>query len=192
MLRIRCASTLLFLIVFAMGGSLSASELGEDGLHKQDWFSITFKDVAEDISEAASEDKRLAIVFEQRGCIYCQQLHEELLSDPDISSYIREHFNVVQINLFGDEEVIDIDGEELAEKAAAKKWDVVFTPTILFMPDTVPTAGDAGSTAVARIPGVFGKGTFLDMFRWIKQKGYAGDEHFQHFHARSIEERKAK
>ena len=34
------------------------------------------------------------------------------------------------------------------------------------------------------MPGAFGKGTFLDMFNWVREKGYEGDEHFQKYHAR--------
>ena len=170
----------------------SAAELGDDGLHKEDWFSLTFRDVAEDILTADAEGKRLAIVFEQRGCIYCKKMHEELLSDPEIRDYIKANFNVVQYNLFGDEEVTDLDGEKLTEKSAARRWRIVFTPTILFMPDKVPAAGTAADAAVATMPGAFGKKTFLHMFEWVREKGYLTDEHFQKYHARKLAESGAK
>jgi thioredoxin-related protein len=162
--------------------------LGEDGLHKQPWFTITFKDIAEDIQTASDEGKRLALVFEQRGCIYCKAMHEKLLSDPEVTDYIKEHFMVVQYNMFGDEEVIDIDGEELTEKTAARKWGYVFTPTIVFLPEDFPEDGTVADSAVATMPGSFGKWTFLNMFRWVNEKGYESDEHFQKYHARIINE----
>ncbi|WP_420339865.1 thioredoxin family protein [Roseibium sp.] len=165
-----------------------AATLGEDGLHKQPWFTITFKDIAEDIETASDEGKRLALVFEQRGCIYCKAMHEKLLSDPEVTDYIKEHFMVVQYNMFGDEEVIDIDGEELTEKTAARKWGYVFTPTIVFLPDELPEDGTVADSAVATMPGSFGKWTFLNMFRWVNEKGYESDEHFQKYHARIINE----
>ncbi|MBO9421054.1 thioredoxin family protein [Labrenzia sp. R4_2] len=165
-----------------------AATLGEDGLHKQPWFTITFKDIAEDIETASDEGKRLALVFEQRGCIYCKAMHEKLLSDPEVTDYIKEHFMVVQYNMFGDEEVIDIDGEELTEKTAARKWGYVFTPTIVFLPDEIPEDGTVADSAVATMPGSFGKWTFLNMFRWVNEKGYESDEHFQKYHARIINE----
>jgi thioredoxin-related protein len=166
---------------------LSAT-LGEDGLHKQPWFTITFKDIAEDIQTASDEGKRLALVFEQRGCIYCKAMHEKLLSDPEVTDYIKEHFMVVQYNMFGDEEVFDIDGEELTEKTAARKWGYVFTPTIVFLPEDIPEDGTVADSAVATMPGSFGKWTFLNMFRWVNEKGYESDEHFQKYHARIINE----
>jgi len=175
--------TALGLAVFAHLPGLAAT-MGEDGLHKQPWFTITFKDMAEDIQTAADEGKRLVIIFEQRGCIYCRQMHEKLLSDPEVTDFIKENFMVVQYNMFGDEEVIDLDGEELTEKTAARKWGYVFTPTIVFLPEEVPESGTVSEAAVATMPGAFGKWTFLNMFRWVHEKGYEGEEHFQKYHAR--------
>ena len=41
------------------------------------------------------------------------------------------------------------------------------------------------------MPGAFGKWTTLDMFRWVHEKGYEGDEHFQKYHARKLNEARA-
>ena len=166
---------------------VQAAELGEDGLHKQKWMAVTFKDMAEDLETAKDEGKRLAIIFEQRGCIYCAKLHKEVFSDPEVAGYIKDNFMVVQMNLFGDEEVTDFDGEALPEKEMARRWGVVFTPTILFMPDTAPDKGTAGQAAVGQMPGAFGKYTTLHMFQWVAEKGYASGEHFQKYHARKLE-----
>jgi len=168
-----------------------AANIGEDGLHKEEWFAITFKDVGEDIAAAAEQGKRLAIIFEQRGCIYCAQMHEKILSDPEVRDYIRENFVVVQYNMFGDEEVVDLDGESLTEKTAARKWGFVFTPTIVFLPEAAPEGKSVPQAAVQVMPGAFGKWTFLNMFRWVREKGYEGEEHFQKYHARIINELRA-
>jgi len=170
-------------------GGLRASTIGDDGLHKQDWFSLTFKDISDDIAEAEASGKRLAIVFEQAGCVYCEKMHETVLSDPEVTQYLKDHFVVVQYNLYGDEEVIDTDGEVLTEKTAAEKWGVMFTPNWMFMPESVDGSLDASNAAIGQMPGAFGKGTFLDLFTWIHEKGNEGDESFQRYHARMIQER---
>jgi len=171
----------------------SAGTIGEDGLHKQNWFALTFRDIAEDIETAAADGKRLALVFEQRGCIYCAKMHEELLSDPEVADYLQEHFMIVQYNMFGDEEVTDLDGDVLTEKTAARKWGYVFTPTIVFLPAEVPADSiSVSKAAVATMPGAFGKWTFLNMFKWVYDRGYEGDEHFQKYHARIIEQLRAE
>jgi len=53
------------------------AEIGDDGLHKAPWMRDTFKDLREDLDEANSEGKRLMVMIEQRGCIYCKKMHEE-------------------------------------------------------------------------------------------------------------------
>lgn len=172
--------------------TLNAAELGDDGLHKQDWFAITFRDVAEDISDAAESGKRLAIVFEQPGCSYCAQTHNTVLADPEIVDYLKEHYVIVQYNLYGDEEVTDLDGEVLTEKTAAEKWGVMFTPNWIFLDDTAGTGKSVAEAAVGSMPGAFAKGTFIDLFNWVYDKGYEGDEAFQRYHARMVDVRRER
>ena len=63
-------------ILFAV--PLAAAEIGDDGLHKTDWMRDTFKDLREDLAEANAEGKRLMLIVEQRGCIYCTKMHKEV------------------------------------------------------------------------------------------------------------------
>lgn len=190
----KSAIVYLWALLMLAGLSFASAEevpIGDDGLHKPEWFSLTFKDIAEDIRTAKENGKRLALMVEQRGCIYCKEVHEKLLTDPDVRDYIEEHFMIVQYNLHGGEEVTDTDGEVLTEKAAARKWRLMFTPSILFMPEDPPEGVDAGAAAVAMMPGAFRKGTFLEMFVWVYDKGYEGDEGFQDYYNRRYRERQA-
>ncbi|MEN9060351.1 MULTISPECIES: thioredoxin family protein [Ponticoccus] len=170
---------------------LAAAEMGDDGLFKSPWMRDTFKDLREDLDEANAEGKRLVLLFEQRGCIYCRQMHEEVFTDPMVSDYIDENYFVVQLNLHGDIEVTDFDGESLSEKDMARKWNILFTPTMMFLPEEVDAEATAPQAAVAVMPGAFGKGTTIDMLTWVQEKRYEldGDEDFQRYHARRIQER---
>jgi thioredoxin-related protein len=179
------------LMALILAAPLAAAELGDDGLHKTAWMRDTFKDLSEDLDEANAEGKRLVLFFEQRGCIYCTKMHNEVFPRPEVSQYIEDNYFVVQMNLYGDVEVTDFDGEALPEKDIARKWGVMFTPTILFLPETVDAGKSAQQAAVAVMPGAFGAGTTLDMFTWVAEKRYELDngEDFQRYHARRIQER---
>ena len=121
--------------ILFLGFQAGASEIGDDGLHKADWMRDTFKDLAEDLEEATAEGKRLMVMIEQRGCIYCKKMHEEVLRQTrNRKQYIKENYFVVQINMFGDVEVTDFDGTALAEKDMVKRWGALFTPNIYFFP----------------------------------------------------------
>jgi len=177
-----------FIATMAVPAVSLAFTIGDDGLHKEEWFSHTFRDIAEDIEEAKSQGKRLVLVFEQRGCIYCKEVHENILSVPEIRDYIKDNFMVVQYNIHGAEEVTDLDGESLTEKTASRKWRLLFTPTFLFMPEDVPENTDAARAAVAVMPGAFKKKTFTEMFIWVRNKGYEKEESFQDYYNRRFNE----
>ncbi len=179
---------LLTLIAAVLATATHALEIGDDGLHKATWMRDTFKDLREDLDEANAEGKRLMLIVEQRGCIYCRKMHEEVFILPEVSSYIEEHFFVVQINMFGDIEVTDFDGEAMAEKDIVKRWGALFTPSIYFFPEDVDEGVTATQAAVANMPGAFGKWTTLNMLTWVVEKGYEGEEPFQKYHARKFAE----
>lgn len=188
-----------FLMVLAAMVGLAmpamAAEMGDDGLHKEPWFRDTFKDLSEDLAEANAEGKRMVIMVEQRGCIYCKKMHEDVYPDPELSQYIEDNFFVVQMNLHGNDSATDLDGQEMEQSAMMRKWGILFTPTVIFLPEEVTADRPAPMQAVAIMPGAFGRSTTLDMFTWVKEKRYDLDngEDFQRYHARRIEERnKAK
>lgn len=180
--------------VLALGLALpgwAMAEIGDDGLHKTPWMRDTFKDLREDLEEANAEGKRLVLFFEQRGCIYCAKMHKDVYPDPGLTKLIEDNYFVVQLNLHGDIEVTDFDGDVRTEKDMARKWNILFTPTILFLPEEVSADQSAVQAAVAVMPGAFGLGTTQDMFTWVVEKRYALDngEDFQRYHARRIIER---
>ena len=170
-----------------------SAELGDDGLHKQNWMRDTFKDLREDLGEANMEGKRLVLMFEQRGCIYCSKMHKDVYSRDNVSNYIDENFFVVQLNLHGDLEVTDFDGEVLSEKAMARKWNILFTPTVLYLPQAVDDSLTAPEASVSFMPGAWSAGTTFDMLTWVKEERYLlnNGEDFQRYHARRINERRA-
>ena len=182
---------LFIILTFFVGcTALNAAEIGDDGLHKAAWMRDTFKDLQEDLEEANSEGKRLMVIIEQRGCIYCKKMHEEVFVIPEIEQFIEDNFFVVQLNMFGDVEVTDFDGQTLSEKEMVKHWGVLFTPNILFFEDEVADDKTAAQAAIASIPGAFGRYTTFNMLNWVVEKGYLTDEPFQKYHARKFTEQK--
>ncbi|MBB4287704.1 thioredoxin family protein [Roseospira goensis] len=194
------AAALLLGLCLAVAAPAVAAEgdpieptLGEDGLYHHDFFLQSFLDIGEDLADSQAEGKRLVVVFEQRGCIYCKKVNTELLADPEIHRYVKENFNVLQLNLFGERLVTDLDGETMPEKRLARRWGVLFTPTFVFLPeDPADATGMTGKdAAVFNMHGAFGKGTFTAAFEWVQQKDYEGDTHFQQYVADKIAARRA-
>ncbi len=144
----------------------------DDGLLAQPWFLESFLELADDLEEARAGGKRLAVIWEQKGCPYCKTMHSVNFAQPEIQSFVRDNFLVLQLNLYGSREVTDFDGEVLPEKALARKYGIAFTPTIQFFPDgSEAVSGKTGKAAeVARMPGYFEPPYFLAMFRFVREK----------------------
>ncbi len=172
--------------MLCLSTSAMAATMGDDGLHKADWMHDTFKDLREDLAEANAEGKRLMLIIEQRGCIYCKKMHEEVFVDPAIESLLQDKFFVVQLNMFGDVEVTDFDGTILSEKEIIQSWGMLFTPTMMFFPEEVEEGKAAPEAAVAQMPGAFGKGTTFNMLQWVLEEGYASGEPFQKYLQRKL------
>lgn len=182
-----------FLLVLGTGitglTGAQAVTLGDDGLHKQTWFLDSFLTIADDVEEAAAEGKRLVILFEQRGCPYCKELHQVNFAKEEIVRYMTENYLVVQLDLWGSREVVDIDGEAMEERDLARKWHVNFTPTVVFV--GTPEEIADGTREVARLPGYFKPFHFQSMLEYVRT-GVYGDQNFQRFLQVKFEEMKAQ
>lgn len=155
---------------------VAASELklNDDGLYTKPWFLESFLELQDDLKEATSKGKRLVIMWELKGCPYCKKIHEINLADPAIETFIKDRFEVLQLNIVGSREVTDFDGQKLPEKQFAQKYGVRYTPTFQFFPDTTDGLAQKAPAAreVARWQGYMEPKPFLSMFRFVADKAY--------------------
>lgn len=162
--------------------SFGKAEVGDNGLHIQDWFLDSFLELSDDFSEAANSGKGLIVLFEQRGCPYCRELHEVNLAKTQVRTYMQKHFETVQLDIFGSREVTDFDGKSLEERKLASRWAVNFTPTaVFFAGDPSAASGKTGREAeVARMPGYFKPFHFLSMLEFVAE-GHYKSQGFQRY-----------
>jgi thioredoxin-related protein len=97
------------------------------------WFSESLLELREDVAEAAKQGKRVMLYFGQDGCPYCKQLMEVNFRQASIAAKAQKNLVALAINIWGDREVIWIDGETITEKRLAARLKVQFTPTLLFL-----------------------------------------------------------
>lgn len=148
--------------------------LTDDGLYKQPWFLESFLELAEDLESAAEKGKRLAIMWELKGCPYCKQTHLVNFAQPEIERFVKERFDILQLNIIGAREVTDFDGEKLPENRLAAKYGVRFTPTIQFFPERSSglAARKPHEREVNRAQGYLEPKLFLATFRFVSERAY--------------------
>ena len=128
---------LFFLGLLMLPGYAASSAQGEYlGAKLADnpvWFKDSFLEFEEDVKEAAAANKRVMIYFHQEGCPYCARLVDENFTDPDTRTYMQQYFESIQVNMWGDREIVSVGGKKFTEKTFAAALKVQYTPTILFL-----------------------------------------------------------
>lgn len=165
--------------------------LGDDGLHKQDWFLDGFLEMGPDLEDAAAEGKGLMVLYEQAGCPYCRELHAVNFARPEVVDYLTQKFAVVQLDLWGAREVTDFDGEALEERKLAGKWGVNFTPTMILFPAAAAGAGSIKEAEAFRAPGYFKPFHFLSSLEYVGE-GHYSEKPFQRYLQEKLAELEAQ
>lgn len=127
-----------------------------------DWFKNSFLDLREDIEEAAEANKRVLLFFYQDGCPYCKKMIEVNLAQKAIADKMRANIDAITINMWGDREVTDMDGETLKEKDFAVKLKVMYTPTMLFL--------DENGKVILRVNGYYKPNKFMTALNYVTGK----------------------
>lgn len=155
-------------------GAANAAILTDDGLYTQPWFLESFLELSADLDEATAKGKRFAIMWELKGCPYCKQTHLVNFAKPEIAAFVRERFEILQLNIIGSREVRDFDGENLPEKRLAEKYGVRFTPTIQFFPEQASglDSKKPREREVARAQGYLQPNDFRRLFAFVAEKAY--------------------
>lgn len=107
----------------------------DEVLQYPDWFNEPFLHLPSDQEQALAEGKTLVVYFGQKRCAYCHQLMDVNFSLPDIVEYTRRHFDIVPIDIWGVDEVTDLNGEVLTERDFALREGTNFTPSLIFYDD---------------------------------------------------------
>jgi hypothetical protein len=94
----------------------------------------------------------------QRGCVYCTRMHTEVLALNYINDYVRENFNIVQLDV----QLVQLNVQLVQLDVQLDLW--------------------GAKREVARMHLGIEAGTFYDMFAWVRAKVYEKDRNFQRFH----------
>lgn len=129
----------------AAGLLTGAAAPGDDGLFHEPWFVESFLDLGEDQAAATDAGRRLAVLWELRGCPLCRRLHETTLADPRVVDAIRSRLDVVLLDIIGARPVTPPDGPPMPERSLARSWGVHGTPTLNVLARPGETLPDAAS-----------------------------------------------
>lgn len=128
-----------FVAAFALHAEESAKTVkpgtyyGAQATEYPHWFKNSFLDLRADVDEATQAGRRVVLLFTQDNCPYCAALVERNLSQRQIEATLKSKFDVIAVNLWGDREIVGLDGKTYTEKTYGAALKIQFTPTLLFL-----------------------------------------------------------
>ncbi|WP_428609080.1 thioredoxin family protein [Sedimenticola sp.] len=114
----------------------------------------------------------MAIFFEQRDCPACLQMHQELLSDPEIRGLVsRTH--AIQLDMWADTPLITPDGQRTSARAWAKALSINYAPSVVLI--------DPQDGEVIRVEAFFKQFHTASIFDYLLSGAYKMEPSFQRY-----------
>jgi len=135
------------------------------------FFQPKFGDLQADLQEAKKQGKKgIFLFFEMDDCPFCDRMKNTILNQSEIQDAYRAKFLLYPIDVNGDTELTDFQGNAMTEKAFAFGLRVRATPVLMFF--------DLDGKLMARHTGpVKDKAEFLLLERYVSEGAYA-TQHF--------------
>ncbi|MBT8128671.1 MAG: thioredoxin fold domain-containing protein [Gammaproteobacteria bacterium] len=87
------------------------------------------------LQAALEKDKYLLVIFGQKQCATCDELHLDILQREE-SKALLEGLNVAVIDLWSDRKIVTPDGSEQKIADWAKKLDIKYAPSLVYYNDS--------------------------------------------------------
>lgn len=118
-------------VLFAASLAIAADKPRDPG---QNFFNDTFGNFSEELANARDGGKKgILIMFEMDECPFCHRMKTTVLNQPDVQAYFRENFLIFPVDIEGDVEITDFQGNVTTMKDFAfKQYRVRATPVFAF------------------------------------------------------------
>ena len=125
-------SRFLATLLLIGSASVSAADLPRDP-HKF-FFDESFWDMQEELDIAKEKGKKgIMIMFTMTECPFCHRMKTMVLNQPDVQDYYKKNFQLFEVDIEGDVELVNFKGESTTMKDFAfKEYRVRATPVFAF------------------------------------------------------------
>ena len=117
---------LYFIVLLSIGSSSVFAD-------ENSFFTSSFGDMQEEMETAVEKNKKgVFVFFTMDACPWCQKMHKEVIPNPKIIKFFSKHFVNIEVNIEGNNEMVDFNGDEIEQKAFALRYKVRATPVLAF------------------------------------------------------------
>lgn len=125
------STVLLLLLGLCLASPAQAAPTRDPETH---FFDETWGDLQEELRQAREEGKQgVLLFFELDECPFCHRMKRSVLNQPEVQEYFRKNFRIFIIDIEGDVEMVDFQGNTTTQKDFAFKANRVrATPVMVF------------------------------------------------------------
>jgi len=163
----------MFRFVFILIAALSVNSFAENpestSLPKEEikptpfelptWFKQSFLDLPAEIKEATHNKKKVLIFAHQENCPFTAKFIETTFKDENIKEFLLKHFDIIDLDVNGEREVVASNHQKLKEKEYARRIKIFSTPTLLFF--------NKEGVIIKRYSGYYPPETFLTILQTV-------------------------
>lgn len=135
-------------------------------LHAQPWL------MAPPLDLARREEKPLLVLFEQKVCAACDELHGEGFGRPEVASLLPA-FRAARVDIVSREAVTTPAGESTTMRDWARALGIAYTPSLVFF--------DGGGREVFRVDGYLRPFHLASSLDYVASGAYRREPEFQRF-----------
>lgn len=119
------------LLCLSFFSSALSAETREPGTH---FFDQSLGDLKEELTLAKDENKKgVLLFFEMEECPFCARMKQSVFNQVRVQDAVKKDFLIFPIDIEGDTEVVDFQGNSMASKVfAQEKNRVRATPVMIF------------------------------------------------------------
>ena len=162
-------------VAFAAYQQRHAREPASGTLHDEPFYLRPPHDFS---SSRRAQAKPLVVLFEQKSCGACDELHARGLAAPAVRELIAG-FEVARLELFGAAPVVTPEGKSLTEERWGRALGVVYTPSLVFF--------DAAGREVFRMESWLHPFHLASGFDYVASGAYRKQPSFQRFIQQRVE-----
>jgi thioredoxin-related protein len=157
-----------FILLFALIGLVYGDAMAATRDPANHFFDQSLGDFSEELAVARDEGKKgILIMFEMDECPFCHRMKTRVLNQVAVQNYFKQHFQIYAVDIEGDVEIVDFQGQTMKEKDFAfKQFKVRATPVFCFF--------DLDGQLITRFTGATNDAT---EFMWLGE--YVVDEHYK-------------
>ena len=138
-------------------------------LHDQPFFLKAPLDLDRSRKPAA---RPLAVLFEQKQCAACDELHQRGFGDPAVRA-LTAKFDFARLELFGTERLVTPRGKALTAEQWGRELKVAYTPTLVFF--------DASGREVFRVEAYLRPFHLASGLDYVASGAYRSEPNFQRY-----------